>query len=266
MIKTTTSIQKFDHKVAVMINEWLKKPERSKALLARLASFRPHSIGDIASGKTSLINYHPSKTLKLLSVLEKMEIAEVYGIYKTAIDEIEKYGTYKERETIDIDLSTNKKFTEDFTKCMQNPVAVAIYTLSLSESGVPESEVIDQFGKYSESILKDLLHKRIIIKSFLQKEVRYFAQNKDMLYLERDQVQKIIPSLNSFYRSGHSGKDRNYISFRIDRINREALRDIQRAYIELEEKLVDILKEESCRGEIPFYCFSQLDTFSEDID
>ena len=163
---------------------------------------------------------------------------------------------------IDAELTYNKNFTEIFTEEMKNPIALKIYALSLSAAGVGLSEVRDEYGQYGVQIANQLVDKNILVFSTGK---RFFTINKDYLGLSRGQIKEIIPQLNTFYREDHANQFRNYIFMRIDRISRDALVKIHEAYSKHDAEISHILSSEDAKGEIPFYCFSQLDTFTDKI-
>lgn len=267
MIAVDSEIKNFNHAVKELISAWLSQPVRSKALLSKLSGLRPHAISEILNG-SSLATYHPTRILKLLSVLERKEVSEVHEKYRNVIGIIEKCKNYKEVDSIDLELSSNKVFTSSFVESMRNPVALAIYTLSTSDSGVEESIIKERFGSYSMEVIRELIDKKIIVPTGGTKHIktRYFATNTEMLHLDSSDIKKVIPSLNSFYSPDHAGNERNYIMFRVDSINRKALRKIHEAYSELDEKITKVLSDDAHKGTIPFYGFAQLDTFVDDIE
>jgi len=262
---TSTVISEFDSTVVSLIEKWLSHSDRSRNTLCRLSNFRRQSLIDVLSGKSSLVNYHPSRVLRLLSVLEGLEINDVLKKYAPAIREIERTGKYPVENSIDLELSSDTKFTDTFTETMRNPVALAIYSMSIPQDGVFESVITERFGSYSKEIISDLLEKKIIIKAG-SSNVKYYAINREMLNLSRPQVQKIIPSLNESYKTSHCGEGRNYISVRIEAINKKSLYKIHEAYSQLDNTISKILEDESSKGEIPFYGFFQMDTFTDKID
>lgn len=265
MSSTTSSlISEFDSTVVSLIEKWLSH-DRSRNHLCRLSKFRRQSLLDVINGKSSLINYHPSRVVRLLSVLEGIEISEVLKKYAPAINEIELKGKYPVENSIDLELSSDDNFTSIFVDAMRNPVALAIYSMSVSQDGVLDSVISEKFGSYANEIVNDLIEKNIIIKTGSSR-LKYHAINRETLSLTRPQTQKIIASLNESYKVSHSGQGRNYIFARIESVNKKALYKIHEAYAQLDNTINKILEDESSKGEIPFYGFFQMDTFTDKID
>lgn len=250
-----------------LMNTWLSKPKRSKLTLSKLSGLRPNSITYLLTGKEFIFNKHPSKVIKLLAILENMEMTDVYKKYQSEISIIEKKCNQHLDNSVDIDieLSSNKTFRRDFVEAMGNPVAAAIFSLALREEGVTEQEINKRYGTYSREVIGDLVKKKILV-SARSEGLRYFAINHQLLHLERDDIKKIIPTFNTFYNSSHAGQERNYEYFRLDTINKSTLIKIYEAYADLNMKVESILSSPTSRGEIPFYAFAQLDTLVDDID
>lgn len=265
MIVKETKTFELDVVVKNLMSLWLQKPRHTKALLSRLSNFRRAALTELENGKTSLLNIHPGRVLKLISVLENSDLATAYEKYKKHIQLIEGRSGPLQSEYIDVDLSANKKFTDSFVEAMKNPVALAIYTLASAEDGVLDKDIKILYGITSRDIVEDLLEKKILVK-YGKFGDRYFAINREMIHLNNANVRDLIPAMNSFYKSTHSGKNRNYIHFRVDSISQEALDEIYWVYAEMTDKVNSILGRESSKGKIPFYGFAQMDTFKDDID
>lgn len=262
---TSTVISEFDSTVVSLIEKWLSHGDRTRNHLCKLSTFRRQSLNDVINGKSSLINYHPSRVVRLVSVLEGIEINDVLKKYAPAIQEIERNGKYPVLNSIDLELSSNEEFTGVFVETMRNPVALAIYSMSVPEDGVLESVIMEKYGSYSKEIVTDLLEKKILIKTG-SSSTRYHAINREMLNLTNTQVQKLIPSLNESYKVAHARQGRNYISVRIENVNKKTLFKIHEAYAQLDNTINKLLEDDSSRGKIPFYGFFQMDTFTDKID
>ena len=262
---TSTVISEFDSTVISLIEKWLSHGERTRNHLCKLSNFRRQSLNDVLNGKSSLINYHPTRVVRLVSVIEGIEINDVLKKYSSALSEIERNGKYPVMNSIDLELSSNEEFTDVFVETMKNPVALAIYGMSLVENGVLESLISEKYGSYSKEILADLLEKKIIVRTG-SSSISYHAINQEILNLTNTQVQKLIPSLNKSYKVAHARQGRNYIGVRIGDINQKTLYKIHEAYVQLDNTISKLLREDSSRGKIPFYGFFQLDTFTDKID
>lgn len=260
-VKVQTELDAFVEGFPAKINNWLISAKfRTPYLLSKLTNIRPNTIYDLMKGRRSVARLHPSRIIRILSCLDGIEQKEVMENYKDILSEIEK-GCGDTELKVDLELSGNTEFTQTFVQVMKNPVALSIYTMAVREKGISSHVVKEHFGNYGEQVLKELLDNKLIIKSGSS----YFPINKEFVRLDREQVQSMIPVLNSFYSSKHANKDRNYITMRIDSINRKALYEIYDLFAYFDNKMTEILAEESNKGEIPFYHFAQMDTMIDEI-
>jgi hypothetical protein len=75
----------------------------------------------------------------------------------------------------------------------------------------------------------------------------------------------MIPVLSTFYNAKHSNQDRNYITLRVDSINRKALSEIYDLFAFFDNRLTEIVADELNKGVIPFYHFAHMDTMINEI-
>ena len=234
------------------LKNWLSKgAPRTPNRLAVLTKIRRQSIYDLCQGKTSILNWNSTKVIRILSIVENLSEQEIFKKYSKELSALDKQNNDAPLK-VDNELSFNEAFTRTFTEAMKNPIAFKIYALSLSPKGVSEGEIVKEFGQYGLSIASDLTEKNIIVYS---QNKSYFPINHQTLNLTRSQVKALIPTLNSFYTEEHSNLFRNYISIRLDSINRDALLKIHDAYSRLDREIAEILASPDSKGEIPFYCF-----------
>jgi hypothetical protein len=260
-VKRQTEVDVFAEEFPARIKAWLDSAKfRTPYLLSKLTNIRPNTIYDLMKGRRSVAKLHPSRIIRILSCLDGVEQNEVMKNYKEILGAIEK-GCGDSELKVDLELSGNTDFTKTFVQVMKNPVALAIYTMSLREKGISSNTVREQYGAYGEQILKDLLENHLMLKS----GSCYFPINKEFVRLNRDQVQEMIPVLNTFYNSKHSNQDRNYTTMRVDSINRKALYEIYDLFAFFDNRLTEILADEVNKGEIPFYHFAQMDTMINEI-
>lgn len=254
-------IQRLDESLPSLIDNWLSQARsRSMKLLAELSGFRYPSLLQLSKGELSLQNIQVERIIALLAVLEKKSTAEVKSDYSSVLAEIERISIqYNRPNKIDLDLSFNTNFSNTFAEKLSNPIALAIYTLSLGATGVSVEEVKKQFGEYSTSIINMLIQSNLIIQS--GKKATLFAINKDYVDIERDQIKKLIPTMNTFYQTAHAGQQRNFIGFRIDKVNNATLEKLQKLHATFQNEVNAVLAEEGHEGEIPIYTFNQLDSF-----
>lgn len=261
-IKTKPELVEFKSTFDSILKSWLAKgAPRTPSQLAVQTKLRRQSIYDLCSGKANILNWHSTKVIRVLSIIENSDEDKVFKKYERELAVLDNLTTDAPLK-MDAELSYNKNFTQNFTEEMKNPVALKIYALSLSEAGVGMSEIRDEYGQYGIQIADKLVEKNILVFSTGK---RYFTINKDYLGLTKSQVKEIIPHLNSFYREDHANQFRNYVFMRIDRINRDSLVKIHAAYSHLDEVISSILSTDESKGDIPFYCFSQLDTFKDKL-
>lgn len=248
-------IDGFNHHVQNLIVNWSTLPKKSINQLATLSGIRPGTVYKLLSGEAKVSNLHPTKVLDILSVLHNHEDrSTLKAQYKDALTEI-----FKEEISpiIDEDRSSNKKFIDQFVESLQDSVALQIYSLSLRAEGVSQNEVKDEFGQYGIKILSTLAEQEILLNSKYQ---QYIPANKHMIRLEREHIQKLIPHLNELYKIQNAKQERNYISMRIDSINADALKELYDLHVEFESKKNEVLAKPQSKGEIPFYCFTELET------
>jgi hypothetical protein len=260
-VMTKNELDLFVEEFPQKMQAWLDSAKfRTPHLLSKLTNIRPNTIYDLMKGRRSVAKLHPTRIVRILSCLEGVEQKDVVTKYQSVLATIERTCGDTELK-VDQELSTNTEFTNNFVRIMKNPVALAIYTMSVREKGVSASVIKDQFGNYGEEVLKMLIENKIMVKT----NTSFYPINSEFLRLDREQVKEMIPVLNSFYDAKHANQDRNFISMRIDSINRKALYEIYDLYASFDNRMTEILSQPENKGDIPFYGFAQLDTMIDKL-
>lgn len=263
-MSTTTELDCFVQMVNQLMQKWVTPgTPRSGNRLAILSGIRKNTIYGLRNGTSSILNVQPTKIIKLISILENTPESRVFEKYENHLRRIDELNADSVLPAVDLDLSYNDLFTDSFASEMKNPVALKIYTMSLKKGGITASEISKEFGEYGIGIAMNLEGKNILV--YTGKKT-FSPINHETLRLSRSQIKEIIPTLNTYYNEDHKNSLRNFISIKIDSISKDALIRIHEQYSIMDEELDKILASPDSKGDIPFYCFSQLDTFNDKID
>lgn len=161
-------------------------------------------------------------------------------------------------ESYDIELSSNKAFSEAFVRQATDPTVMAIYVHSLN-NGITQDDIKESFGLNGIRIADELVSTKVLYFS----NGTYRAINRSYIDMPKENIKKIITSLSENYKSSHSGQGKNWINFRVDKTNYETIEKIQALHAEFSQKIQDILEEPTARGSVPFYTINQMDTFED---
>jgi hypothetical protein len=262
-MSTTTELDSFVQKVNQLLQDWLAPgAPRTANRLGILAGIRKPTMYGLCNGTSSILKIHPTKIIKLVSILENSPESVVFERYEKYLRHINEVSI-DSVIPVDLELSYNKQFTDSFANEMKNPVALKIYTMSLKKGGITASEISKEFGEYGIGIAMNLEGKNILVYTGHK---TFSPINHETLNLSRSQIKEIIPTLNTYYNEDHKNSLRNFVSIKIDSISKDALVKIHDQYSLLDQEVDKILASSESRGDIPFYCFSQLDTFNDKID
>jgi hypothetical protein len=257
--KINTVLLEFDELIIKKVSSWGKEGKSFYAL-SDLSGIRRASLYNIRDGKFTSRNFNPFRLMKLISILDQCELETVKEKYSKFLNVIERVTT-QPSESVDEELSTSSLFSKIFSESMSNPVALAIYTHSLGD-GVKEKDIMQLYGSYGLTVLEDLKNKGIIhIASTKTKS--YQATNSRYVEIEKKHVKNIIKTLSDCYNPNNSGKERNFISFRVDKVNSNTIKKLYQLHSEFHSRTNQVLATEDSGGDIPFYSFSEMDTFIE---
>lgn len=262
-MSTTTNLDCFSQMVMQLLQDWpAVGTPRTINRLAVLTGIRKPTMYGLCNGTSSIFNIHKTKVIKLLSILENTDETAVFAKYERYLQHMNEIKI-DSVIPVDLDLSYNQEFTDSFTAEMKNPVALKIYSMALKRNGVTWSMISKEFGEYGKEIAMSLERKNILVHAG---HSTFFTINHEKLNLSRSQIKEIIPALNTYYNEAHKNSLRNFVSIKIDSISKDALVKIHDQYSQLDQEIDKILASPKSRGDIPFYCFSQMDTFDDKID
>lgn len=203
-------------------------------------------------------NIAPYRRYKLFSCFFNLKILRTnYPHFIEIFDESKSNGnSNKEIPLWDADLSSNQVFNDIFAQEMKDPMAILIYAKSL-DNGFSKKELVEEYGSHGLKIADKLVRSNLIAYH----NEKFTAINSNYVDVEKGQIKEIIISLSQNYNPSHCGQEKNWINFRIAKINSEALRRIQNLHAELSSQIQDILSEPESKGSIPFYTINEMDTF-----
>lgn len=232
----------------------LNATQDSLSYISKQTGISRLTLRNIRSGHTSA-KIESYRRYKLFTFFfHDSEILSTYSCFSPLFYDLDS----REEEKWDFDLSSKSSFTKAFGTEMSNPVAIAIYTMSLGY-GVRKEEVQENFGKVGVEIANRLVFNQILLEA---KDI-YYAANTSFIELPKEEIKNIITSLSKNYNINNSGQNKNYINFRVDKVNHESLQEIQELHAEFDERIKEILRRPESKGDVPFYTINQMDIFSE---